>query len=157
MATADGPSERVRARLRTEALLLQLPNERTPPAAPSVLRRQGLGDRWAIKRVLQAVVETGQLDVARALVESSMHGGVPGRGEGEGGGAPVATGEASDPEVRKTGGMGGVGKVLTKCYGSSFHRNVKFLVRGALRRSFASTPFTSLSFRSRRALCMDPG
>ncbi|CAN0424943.1 unnamed protein product, partial [Ectocarpus sp. 8 AP-2014] len=33
---------------------------------------QGLGTKWAIRRVLQAVVEGGQFDVARALVESSV-------------------------------------------------------------------------------------
>ncbi|CAN0488418.1 unnamed protein product, partial [Hapterophycus canaliculatus] len=31
-----------------------------------------LGDRWAIRRVLRAVVEAGQVDVAKALVDSSV-------------------------------------------------------------------------------------
>lgn len=46
---------------------------------------QGLGAKWAIRRVLQAVVEAGQFDVARALVESSAasRGAAGGRGAGE--------------------------------------------------------------------------
>ncbi|CAM9564261.1 unnamed protein product, partial [Sphacelaria rigidula] len=62
---------------------------------------QGLGERWAIRRVLQAVVEAGQFDVAKALVESSMQreeavseGG--GRGEGT---SERATGVSSDTKA----------------------------------------------------------
>lgn len=53
---------------------------------------QGLGAKWAIRRVLQAVVEAGQFDVARALVESSS-AAVPG-------GAAAEGFEEEDEEVR---------------------------------------------------------
>lgn len=63
---------------------------------------QGLGTRWAIRRVLQAVVEAGQLDVARALVETSTTdrgAGVSGTEGGGGGGVEGASGAHKNEEV----------------------------------------------------------
>eukprot|EP00752_Nemacystus_decipiens_P018330 g16445.t1 len=59
---------------------------------------QGLGAKWAIRRVLQAVVEAGQFDVAQALVESS----VANRGDASGRGAGADAGGEDDEREAET-------------------------------------------------------
>ncbi|CAM9902098.1 unnamed protein product, partial [Ectocarpus sp. 4 AP-2014] len=59
---------------------------------------QGLGTKWAIRRVLQAVVEGGQFDVARALVESSVAPKV-GAGGREGGEDDGRAGSPAEDET----------------------------------------------------------
>lgn len=60
---------------------------------------QGLGEKWAIRRVLQAVVEAGQFDVAKALVDSSMQH-EEGMSEGEGRGEWASGRRSNAAEVR---------------------------------------------------------
>ncbi|CAM9252402.1 unnamed protein product [Scytosiphon promiscuus] len=62
---------------------------------------QGLGARWAIRRVLQAVVEAGQFDVAKALVESSAAAPVAEGGRGGAGAGSAADGAVDDETEAK--------------------------------------------------------
>lgn len=71
---------------------------------------QELGEKWAIRRVLQAVVESGQFDVAKALVESSMQheegmSEEGGHGEWASGRASSAAEVRSDEEEEETTGL----------------------------------------------------
>ncbi|CAM9861553.1 unnamed protein product [Pylaiella littoralis] len=62
---------------------------------------QGLGARWAIRRVLQAVVEAGQFDVARALVESSSSAPSKEGREGKSSDGGGQGGEAQEEESKR--------------------------------------------------------